>query len=134
MLSPAGAPISRGPFCLQPSALGYRRRGHNIHLRELGRRGMHLHGPLENIDDGVITFSDVLPERLATVEQRSGRAIDACISAAGTEAPEQSPEPVDDWLPAEPARTAPCQIEHYVWPKGVSLQARPELHRHASAG
>ncbi|BCW57857.1 hypothetical protein StoSoilB20_12040 [Arthrobacter sp. StoSoilB20] len=36
--------------------------GHAIHLRELGCRGMHLHGHLETIDDGDITFSDDLAD------------------------------------------------------------------------
>ena len=55
---------------------------------------MHLHGHLESIDDGDITFSDDLADRLAAVEsifaQRSGKAIDAYISAAGIDAPEQA--------------------------------------------
>lgn len=57
--------------------------GHAIHLRELGRSGMHLHGRLESIDDGDITLSDDLADRLTAVEvifaQRSVKAIDAHI-------------------------------------------------------
>lgn len=41
--------------------------GHSIHLRELGRRGRRLHGPLETIDDHDITLSE-RPQRLATVD------------------------------------------------------------------
>ncbi|YCH09981.1 hypothetical protein ACTAQJ_10655 [Arthrobacter sp. alpha11c] len=82
--------------------------GHNIHLRELGRRGMHLHGRLGNADDGDITFSDDLPERLATVEssfnQRMRKAIDAYIAAPGIDAEEQPPTREDDLLPSEPAQ------------------------------
>lgn len=40
---------------------------HDIHLRELGRRGMHRHRRLESIDDSAITFGGELSERLATV-------------------------------------------------------------------
>ncbi|MFJ5955384.1 flavin-containing monooxygenase [Paenarthrobacter sp. NPDC092416] len=101
--------------------------GHNIHLRELGRRGMHLHGHLENIDDDDITFSDDLPERLAAVEsgfdQRTRKAIDAYIAAAGIDAPEQPPVPADDWLPAEPARLnlAESNITSVLWATGYRL-------------
>ena len=42
--------------------------GHDIHLRELVRQGVRLHGHLEAADDGELTFTDDLPERLATVE------------------------------------------------------------------
>lgn len=101
--------------------------GHNIHLRELGRRGTHLHGRLENIDDGDITFSDDLPERLATVEsgfnQRMRKAIDAYIAAAGIDAPEQSALPADDWLPNEPAQLnlADANITSMLWATGYQL-------------
>jgi putative flavoprotein involved in K+ transport len=42
--------------------------GHDIHLRDLGRRGVRLHGHLEAADDGDLVFSDDLPERLSLVE------------------------------------------------------------------
>ncbi|KUM40229.1 NAD(P)/FAD-dependent oxidoreductase [Arthrobacter sp. EpRS71] len=101
--------------------------GHSIHLRELGRRGMHLHGHLETIDDGDITFSDDVPERLGTVEsifaQRSGRAIDAYIAAAGIDAPEQPPAPPDDWLPSEQTELnlAGANITSVLWATGFKL-------------
>ncbi|MDI2036773.1 flavin-containing monooxygenase [Paenarthrobacter nitroguajacolicus] len=101
--------------------------GHSIHLRELGRRGMHLHGHLESVDDGDITFSDDLPERLAAVEsafgQRSRKAIDAYIAAAGLDAPEQSPVPEDDWLPVEPVQVnlADAGITAVLWASGYKL-------------
>ncbi|WOH19810.1 NAD(P)/FAD-dependent oxidoreductase [Paenarthrobacter sp. GOM3] len=101
--------------------------GHSIHLRELGRRGMHLHGHVESIDDGDITFSDDLPERLATVEavfaQRSGNAINAYIAAAGIDAPEQPPLAADDWLPDEPAQLnlADADITSVLWATGYKL-------------
>ncbi|MFF1830538.1 flavin-containing monooxygenase [Paenarthrobacter sp. NPDC058040] len=101
--------------------------GHDIHLRELGRRGMHLHGRLESIDDGDITFSDDLPERLITVEQgfhqRMRKAIDGYIAAAGIDAPDQEPVPGDDWLPSEPARLdlVEAGITSVLWATGYGL-------------
>jgi len=101
--------------------------GHSIHLRELGRRGIHLHGHLEAVDDGAITFSDDLPERLAAVEsafgQRTGKAIDAYIAAAGIVAPSQAAVEADDWLPAEPSRVslAEAGITSVLWASGYQL-------------
>ncbi|MFC8041269.1 flavin-containing monooxygenase [Paenarthrobacter sp. NPDC057355] len=101
--------------------------GHSIHLRKLGRGGMHLHGHLEAIDDGDLTFSDDLPERLAAVEsafgQRTGKAIDAYIAAAGIDAPAQEPLEADDWLPAEPSRVslAEAGITSVLWASGYQL-------------
>lgn len=101
--------------------------GHNIHLRELGRRGMHLHGRLETIDDGDVTFSDDLPERLATVEsgfdQRMRKALDGYIDAAGLDAPLQPSVPVDDWRPSEPAslNLADAGITSVLWATGYGL-------------
>ena len=101
--------------------------GHDIHLRDLGRRGMHLYGRLESIDDGEVTFSDDLPERLATAEsnfnQRMRKAIDAYIPAAGIDAEEQPPTPADNWLPSESARLnlAQANITSVLWATGYKL-------------
>ena len=101
--------------------------GHSIHLRELGRRGIRLHGHLEAADDGDITFSDDLPERLAAVEsafwQRTGKAIDAYIAAAGIDAPVQEPLAADAWLPAEAARVnlTDAGITSVLWASGYQL-------------
>ncbi|WOH19806.1 hypothetical protein IRJ34_05640 [Paenarthrobacter sp. GOM3] len=69
---------------------------------------MHLHGHLEAVDAGDITFSDGLPERLASVEpafaQRPGKAIAAYTAAAGNDAPEQVPLEADDRPSTEPAQ------------------------------
>ena len=79
--------------------------GHGIHVRDLGRRGVRLHGRFEGTDDGVLVFSDDLPARLALVEAgfgtRLGRLADAYIHAAGIDAPPPDPVAVDDWLPTE---------------------------------
>ncbi|MCA4133997.1 NAD(P)/FAD-dependent oxidoreductase [Arthrobacter sp. M4] len=105
--------------------------GHNIHLRDLGRRGMHLHGHLEGVDDGEVTFTDDLPERLAAVEAGFGLrmlgAIEAYIAAAGIDAAPQSPTQVeDDWLPSEPARLdlAAENISSVLWATGYRLDLR----------
>ena len=44
--------------------------GHDIHLRDLGRKGVRLHGHLEAADDGELTFRDDLPERLGNSRVR----------------------------------------------------------------
>lgn len=101
--------------------------GHSIHLRELGRRGIHLHGHLESIDDGDITFSDDLAQRLAAVEsifaQRSGKAIDAYIAATGIDAPEQPPPPLDNWFPLEQAglNLVDANVTSFIWGTGYKL-------------
>ncbi|MDR6685771.1 hypothetical protein J2Y41_001326 [Arthrobacter sp. 1088] len=58
---------------------------------------MQLHGRLENIDDGDITFSD----DLATVESgfNNHKAIDGYIAATGLYAPPQPADPEAGWLP-----------------------------------
>lgn len=79
--------------------------GHSIHLRELGRRGVRLHGRFEGTDDGVLVFSDDLPGRLEMVEAGFGQRLklmaDAYIEAAGIDAPASEPPQDDPWLPAE---------------------------------
>lgn len=82
--------------------------GHDIHLRDLARRGIHLHGHLEGIEDGAAFFTDDLARRLAVVESgfpmRLGRAIDAYIAAASIPAPAPDPPRDDGWLPPSRAR------------------------------
>jgi putative flavoprotein involved in K+ transport len=101
--------------------------GHDIHLRDLGRRGVRLHGHLEAADDGELTFSDDLPERLATVEagfsQRLQPMFDAYIAAAGISAPAAEAPKADDWLPSGPARVnlAAENITSVIWATGYRL-------------
>ncbi|CAN7248815.1 NAD(P)/FAD-dependent oxidoreductase [Arthrobacter sp. LjRoot78] len=101
--------------------------GHNIHLRDLGRQGVRLHGHLEAADDGELTFSDDLPERLGVVErtfyQRMRPMFDAYIAAAGITAPEADPPRRDDWLPSEPARLNldAANITSVIWATGYRL-------------
>ncbi|MBP1234570.1 putative flavoprotein involved in K+ transport [Arthrobacter sp. PvP102] len=101
--------------------------GHDIHLRDLGRKGVRLHGHLEAADDGELTFSDDLPERLGVVErtfhQRMRPMFDAYIAAAGMTAPDADPPRKDDWLPSEPARLnlEAADITSVIWATGYRL-------------
>ena len=102
--------------------------GHSIRLRDLGRRGVRLHGHFEGTDDGVITFSDDLAARLALVESAFGQRmkvmLDAYIAAAGIEAPVAEPVPVDDWqLPSSGARLDLDAegITSVIWSTGYGL-------------
>lgn len=102
--------------------------GHSIHLRDVGRRGVRLHGRFEGSDDGALVFSDDLPERLALVEAgftaRLGRMADAYIAAAGIDAPSAEPMPADDWLPAESGARLNLDAEgvtSVIWCTGYGL-------------
>ncbi|WP_353711531.1 NAD(P)/FAD-dependent oxidoreductase [Arthrobacter sp. K5] len=102
--------------------------GHSIRLRDLGRRGVRLHGHFEETDDGVITFSDDLAARMALVESAFGQRMkvmfDAYIAAAGLEAPVAEPVPVDDWqLPSSGARLDLDAegITSVIWSTGYGL-------------
>jgi putative flavoprotein involved in K+ transport len=101
--------------------------GHDIHLRDLSRQGVRLHGHLEAADDGELVFSDDLPERLGVVErtfyQRMRPMFDAYIAAAGMTAPEADPPRQDDWLPSEPARlnVDTANITSVIWATGYRL-------------
>ncbi len=72
-----------------------RARGHDVHLRDLARRGMHLCGHLERIKDGQALFTYELPGRLDVVEsgfrKNIAPVIDAHIEAAAVEAPAAGP-------------------------------------------
>nr|WP_142045569.1 NAD(P)/FAD-dependent oxidoreductase [Arthrobacter sp. SLBN-100] len=101
--------------------------GHSIHVRELGRRGVRLHGRFEGADDGVLAFSDDLPERLALVEagfSQRLRLADAYIEAAGIDAPPAEPVPDDPWLPQESGGRLDLDAENIrsiIWATGYSL-------------
>lgn len=101
--------------------------GHDIHLRDLGRRGVRLHGHLEAADDGDLVFSDDLPERLGLVEaafyQRMKPMFDSYIAATGMSAPEPEPPRKDDWLPSEAARLnlEAANVTSVLWATGYRL-------------
>ena len=101
--------------------------GHDIHLRDLARRGMHLCGHLERIEDGQAFFTDDLPERLDAVEsgfrKNIAPVIDAYIEAAAVEAPAAGPPRDDRWLPPAGGRIdlAAQNITAIVWATGYRL-------------
>lgn len=101
--------------------------GHDIHLRDHGRRGVRLHGHLEAVDDGGLVFRDDLPERLGQVEaafyQRMKPMFDSYIAAAGLSAPEPEPQRKDRWLPSEPARLSleAANVTSVLWATGYRL-------------
>ena len=102
--------------------------GHSIHLRELGRRGVRLHGHFEGTDDGVLAFSDDLTARLAMVEagfgQRMQVMLDGYIAAAGIDAPVAEPVPADDWLPPSSGARLDLEAEgiaSVIWCTGYGL-------------
>ena len=102
--------------------------GHSIHLRDLGRRGVRLHGRFEGTDDGVLVFSDDLPGRLALVEagfaERLGRMADAYIDAAGVGALPADPTTADDWLPTQPGARLDLDadgVTSVIWCTGYGL-------------
>jgi putative flavoprotein involved in K+ transport len=119
-------PSPAGRFLCNPLISG-NDGGHSIHVRELGRRGVRLHGRFEGAADGVLTFSDDLPERLALVEagfSQRLRLADAYIEAAGIEAPAAEPVPDDPWLPPESGARLDLDagnITSIIWATGYSL-------------
>lgn len=102
--------------------------GHSIRVRDLGRRGVRLHGRFEGIDDGVLAFSDDLPERLAMVEAGFGQRLklmaDAYIAAAGIDAPAPETPRTDSWLPPESGARLDLDAEGItavIWATGYGL-------------
>ncbi|MDR7161330.1 NAD(P)/FAD-dependent oxidoreductase [Arthrobacter sp. BE255] len=120
-------PSPAGRFMCNPLVSG-NDGGHSVHLRELGRRGVRLHGRFEGADDGVLAFSDDLPERLAMVEAGFGQRLkamtDAYIEKAGIDAPAADPVTVDQWLPGESGARLDLGAENItsiIWSTGYGL-------------
>ncbi|HEU4668662.1 MAG TPA: NAD(P)/FAD-dependent oxidoreductase [Arthrobacter sp.] len=102
--------------------------GHSIRVRDLGRRGVRLHGRFEGTDGGVLAFSDDLPERLAMVGAGFGQRLklmaDAYIAAAGIDAPAPEAPPADSWLPADSGARLDLAAEgiaSVIWATGYGL-------------
>jgi putative flavoprotein involved in K+ transport len=78
--------------------------GHDIHLRQLARRGAHLYGKLEAIDGARVRFSDDLAGRLHFADTKFDEELrplfDAYIAAAGIDAPPDDRPPPDTFTPA----------------------------------
>ncbi|MFF2345178.1 flavin-containing monooxygenase [Pseudarthrobacter sp. NPDC058119] len=122
-----GLPSPAGRFLCNPLVSG-NGGGHSVHLRELGRRGVRLHGRFEGMDAGALVFTDDLPQRLALVEagfrQRLGALSDAYIKAAGLDAPEADVPEEDHWLPAETGARLDLAAEgitSVIWCTGYGL-------------
>jgi putative flavoprotein involved in K+ transport len=119
-------PSPAGRFLCNPLISG-NDGGHGIRVRELGRRGVRLHGRFEGADDGVLAFSDDLPERLALVESGFAlrlRLADRYIEAAGLDAPPAEPVPDDAWLPSAPGDRLDLDAENIasvIWATGYAL-------------
>jgi putative flavoprotein involved in K+ transport len=77
--------------------------GHDINLRQLARRGVHLYGRLESIRGVTAQFSDDLPERLLFADTKFDEELrplfDAYIAAAAIDAPPDDRPPRDDFTP-----------------------------------
>jgi putative flavoprotein involved in K+ transport len=102
--------------------------GHSIRLRDLGRRGVRLHGHFEGPDDDVLTFSDDLPVRLALAESAFGQRmkviLDAYIAATGINTPPAETAPAGDWQPAESGARLDLDAERItsvIWSTGYGL-------------
>ena len=120
-------PSPAGRFMCNPLLSG-NGGGHSIHLRGLGRRGVRLHGRFEGAGDGVLAFSDDLPERLAMVEAGFGQRLkamaDAYVEAAHLPVPAPEPPEADPWLPGETGARLDLDAENIrsvIWATGYSL-------------
>jgi putative flavoprotein involved in K+ transport len=77
--------------------------GHDIHLRQLARQGMHLYGHLESVAGTRLGFSGDLAERLTFADTQFDKEFrplfDAYIAAAGIDAPPDDRAPHDTFVP-----------------------------------
>ncbi|WP_308190842.1 NAD(P)-binding domain-containing protein [Arthrobacter hankyongi] len=119
-------PPPAGRFACNPLVSG-RHGGHDICLRSLARQGVRLHGHFEGTDDGVLVFSDDVPDRLAGIEAAFGArlqpVIDAFISTAGIAAPADDRPGHGRFVPAAEPRLdlAAAGISSIIWATGYRL-------------
>jgi len=77
--------------------------GHDIHLRQFAREGMHLYGELKSVEGSTVRFSEDLAARLSFADHRFDEEFrplfDAYIAAAGIAAPPDDRAPPDDFMP-----------------------------------
>jgi putative flavoprotein involved in K+ transport len=77
--------------------------GHDIHLRQFARQGMHLYGRLETVAGTRLGFSDDLAERLTFADSQFDKEFrllfDAYIARAGIDAPPDDRGPHDTFVP-----------------------------------
>ncbi|WP_405720059.1 MSMEG_0569 family flavin-dependent oxidoreductase [Streptomyces sp. NBC_01537] len=103
--------------------------GRDIDLRAFARDGMRLHGRLTGIDGGKLEFADDLKvnlDRADAVAEGIKDAIDAHITARGTDAPDE-PRYVPVWEPDGQPDTldlASAGITSVVWATGFTRDHR----------
>jgi putative flavoprotein involved in K+ transport len=101
--------------------------GHDIQLRQLARRGMHLYGRLESIEGATARFSDDLAARLTFADRQFDEEFrplfDAYISAAGIDAPPDDRPPPDDFTPPSVTELdlTRAGIASVIWATGYGL-------------
>lgn len=101
--------------------------GHDIHLRQLARRGMHLYGRLESASGTKAHFSSDLAERLVFAETEFERELrplfDAYIEAAHVTAPPDDRAAPDRFDPPTVTELDLEQagIETVLWATGYAL-------------
>lgn len=101
--------------------------GHDIHLRQFARQGMHLYGRLEGVSGTLLHFSGDLAERLHFADSQFDAEFrplfDAYIRAAGVDAPPDDRGPRDSFVP--PIITEldldAAGIRSVVWATGYQL-------------
>ncbi|MEO8184544.1 MAG: alpha/beta fold hydrolase [Deltaproteobacteria bacterium] len=101
--------------------------GHDIHLRQFARRGMHLYGRLESADGARLRFSDDLEARLRFADTQFDAEFrplfDAYIAASGSDAPPDDRPPPDDFLPPHGTQLDldAAGVRSVVWATGYAL-------------
>jgi putative flavoprotein involved in K+ transport len=86
--------------------------GRDLDLRAFAADGMHLHGLLTGIEDGVASFADDVAQRLDDADatyDRINAGIDAWIAARGLDVPEPPSRYVPVWKPP-PGPPAPLDL------------------------
>lgn len=101
--------------------------GHDIHLRQFARQGMHLYGRLESVDGVELQFSSDLAERLTFADSKFDEEFrplfDAYIAAAGVTAPPDDRPKPDDFVPPVVTHLDldAAGIRNVVWATGYGL-------------
>jgi putative flavoprotein involved in K+ transport len=101
--------------------------GHDIHLRQLARQGVHLYGRLETVNGVHLEFSRDLAERLTFADTKFDEEFrplfDAYIAAAGVPAPPDDRPKPDDFVPPVVTHVDldAAGIRNLIWATGYEL-------------